>query len=241
MVKMIIMPASFSRLTKLCRFFLLFLFMLSESALALDLDVRSNRSSRLDFSLVIDHASADVESDSADLEINLERLGIVSIEVPPDGPQFGLLLGYAYADFSSNPSVETLKMDGYYIGVSVRGYLVKQQNLSLSLSSYYLYQSVDGRDDQATASLSWDELSADLSLQYRTGSFGILQVGYNTAVIDARYRYNGVSNSSDDLDNRNRHGVVIGFSYQIDRLETVGIRYQRSAIEGVALEFRKIF
>lgn len=212
-----------------------------ESAFALDLDVRSNKSSRLDFSLVIDNGSVEVEDDFTEAELDLLRIGIVSFEVPSTGPQFGLLLGYAYVDFAGNTAYETLEMDGYYLGIAVRGYLVQQQHFSLSIYSHYLYQSVDGKQDEASATLSWEELLAEVVLEYRLQSIGVLYAGFNGGLVDTRYRYRGNVNARVDLENKNQSGALIGFHYTLNPLETVGIRVQRSAISGVQLQFRKLF
>lgn len=217
------------------------LFVPVKTALALDLDVRSDKSSRLDFSLVIDNAVVEVEENSSSAELDLLRIGIVSVELPRHGPQFGLLLGYAYLDVSSDSNYETLDMDGYYIGVSMRAYLLRQQSLSLSFYTHYIYQSVDNEKDQAKASLRWDEISAELVVAYRFNAIGVLYAGVNGGSIDSRYRYNGTSNVVVDQENSNQSGGMVGFNYQINPLETVGIRYQQSVMEGVQLQFRKIF
>lgn len=208
---------------------------------ALDLDVRSNRSNILDFSLQIEHSKIDFENTALNLTSNLERIGIISIDVPSKGPHFGLLLGYAFTDFSQNSSYETLGMDGYYIGVSVRGYLPIRDALSLSLHGHYVYQSVDGKDDQRSASLSWDEFSATALLEYSINDIGIIFVGANAGVIEARYRESGTANSSVDLDNENDEGAIVGFSYEINRLEHFSISYQQAVKKGVLLRFRKLF
>ena len=211
------------------------------TAWALDLDVRSNRSSRLDFSLQIDHASLEMDNGISVVELNQERIGIVSIEVPPSGPQFGLLLGYTYADFTSTNSYESIAMDGYYIGVSVLATPVKYNNFSLPVSAYYLYQSIDGKHDQDRASLSWDEMSVSAILQYRIATTGQLFAGLSTTRVDGRYRYNGATNISTDIENENRLATLIGIDYFIDRLESVGILYQQGTADGITLRFRKLF
>ena len=208
---------------------------------ALDLDVRSNRTSRLDFSVQIAHDKSEIDDGFVDQEVNLERIGIASIEVPIRGPQFGLLLGYAFADFSQDNNYEVLAMDGYYIGVLVNAYLVRKKQFAVSLYLHYLYQDVDGKDNNATSDLRWNEVSADLKFNYRFGPFGSLYGGVNSAFVDASYRYRGLTNARVDLENKNEHGYFAGYDYRINALETVGIRYQKSAIDSIALQFRKIF
>lgn len=221
--------------------FLLLVFTQIGAAQALDLDVRSDRSNRLDFSLQIEHLGVDLDNGISVVELNLNRIGIISIEAPPSGPQFGLLLGYAYADFSSNNVFESIEMDGYYLGVSVGVNLVKYSKFGLSLLGHYLYQSVEGKDDQARASLSWDEFAVTALFNYRMESTGEFYVGLNTAKLDGRYRYNGTTNISLGVANDNRAGAIVGFDYNINRLETVGINYQDGSSKGVSLRFRKLF
>lgn len=220
---------------------MLLLFLPAKSVLALDLDVRSNKSSRLDFALVVDRGNIEVEDGFSGAELDLFRLGIVSIEVPSTGPQFGLLLGYAEVDISNSSSYQTLDMGGYYIGVSVRAFLIRQQPVTLSFYSHYLYQSVDNENDQAKASLTWEEISAELVLAYRLQTLGTLYTGVSGGWLDTRYRYSGTTSTRVDLENKNSSGWMLGFNYQISTLETVGIQYQRSVKEGIQLQFRKMF
>ena len=211
------------------------------TAWALDLDVRSSRSSRLDFSLHIDHSSMDLDNGSSVVELNQERIGIVSVEVPFSGPQLGLLLGYAYADFTSTNSYESIPMDGYYIGVSALANLFRYGNFSLPVSAQYVYQSIDGKDQLERASLSWDEMSVSALLQLRIENTGQLFAGVRTTSIDGRYRYNGATNVSTEIENDNRQAVLVGFDYFIDRLESVGILVQRGTADGITLRFRKLY
>jgi len=210
-------------------------------ASALDLDIRSNRSNRLDFSLQIDRSKIEINNPPGSDKINLTRIGIVSIEVPPSGLQFGLLLGYAYADFSSSDIYESIDMDGYYVGVSVRAYLFELNQFAAALSGHYIYQSIDGRDELAKSSLSWDEFLLRTVLEYRIRAVGALYGGIMMGDVDAHYRYSGSSKVSVDLENKQRQGAVIGFNYLISPLETVGISYQQGFSEGVFLNFRKLF
>jgi len=218
-----------------------FILLISNTVKALDLDVRSSRTSRLDFSVLIDRSSIEMENDNASVELDLSRFGIVSIEVPASGPQFGLLLGYAYADFSDSNSYESIAMDGYYLGVSVRVNMITYSALTIAVAGHYLYQSVDGEDNQAKASLTWDEFSAALILGYRLGATGELYGAVQTASLDGRYRYDGLTSTRDDLENKNRQGAEAGFTYYINRLETVGIIYHRGFSDGFSLQFRKLF
>ena len=213
----------------------------SEEVNALDLDVRSSRSSMLDVSLQIERASVDFESSSAELTANLRRIGIISIDVPSSGPQFGLLLGYAFSDFSNTSSFGAIDMDGYYIGVLARGTLLRHGPLSLSLLGHYLYQSVDGAADMNVASLDWDELSATAQIEYRLDSIGVLFAGFKTGSIDAHYKERGAVNTSIYLDDKNKQGFVAGFSYEVNRLEFLSVSYQSANSEGVALRFQKWF
>ena len=208
---------------------------------ALDLDVRSSRSSRLDFSVIIERASIDLDNDMSTVEMDLTRFGIVSIEVPGSGPQFGLLLGYAFADFSGSAGYESIAMDGYYLGVSVRADIFNYNAFTTVLLAHYLYQSVDGNDDQVTASLSWDEFSAAVMLKYRIGAIGELYGSINAVTIDGRYRYDGLVSVRDDIENHDQQSTQAGFIYYINQLETVGINYQRGTFDGFGLQFRKLF
>jgi len=234
------MSSSYSILIKRS-LFLLITFSQINAAQALDLDVRSDRSNRLDFSLQIEHLAVDLDNRISVVELNMNRIGIISIDAPTSGPQFGLLLGYAYADFSTNNIYESIEMDGYYLGVSVRVHLVKRDKFALSVLGHYLYQSVEGKDDQAKASLSWDEFSATVMFSYQLKAAGEFYAGLNAARLDGRYRYNGASNISLDVENDTRTGGIIGFDYSINRLETVGINYQDGSAKGVSLRFRKLF
>jgi len=216
-------------------------FLSIQPANAFDLDVRSSRSSRLDFSVIIERASLDLDNKTTTVEMDLTRFGIVSIEVPATGAQFGLLLGYAYADFSGSAGYESIAMDGYYLGVSVRVNIFNYNAFTTALQAHYLYQSVDGKDDQATASLSWDEFSAALMLKYRVGAIGELYGSINAVTIDGRYRYDGLVTARDDLKNHNQQGAQAGFNYNVNQLETVGINYQRGVFDGFSLQFRKLF
>lgn len=211
------------------------------SALALDLDVRSNRSSALDFSVLIERETTDLTAGDLVNELDLVRLGIISLEVPRTGPQLGLLLGYAYADFSGNDPEQAIDMDGYYLGFTVRAYLARFRKFSWQLLGHYIYQSIDGKNDQETASLSWDEFLLALRMQYRLEGLGILYIGAKGGSVDGRYRYRGTTSSRIDLENDNNQGFEVGFDYQINRFESVGINYQQGVMDGFALQFRKLF
>lgn len=238
------MSTSYSTSNKFLLFpFIMFAIVIAQTgtAQALDLDVRSSRANRLDFSLQLEHTSIDLDNGTSVVELNRERIGIVSIEVPMSGPQFGLLLGYAYADFSSNNIYESIAMDGYYLGVSVLVNVIKYENIALAVQGHYLYQSIDGKEDQAKASLSLDEFSVSALLKYQIQSMGQFYAGVSATSIEGRYRYNGATNVSVDFENEEQQGVLAGFDYYLSRLETIGISYQAGSINGVSLRFRKLF
>jgi len=211
------------------------------SVMALDLDVRSSKSSRLDFSMQLERSSIEIKNPLSSDELELTRIGIVSIEVPPSGLQFGLLLGYAYADFSDNGVNESIDMDGYYLGISARAYPVETNQMAVLLSGHYLYQSIDGKDDLAKASLSWDEFYASAIVEFRMQNLGVLYAGGAVGQIDARYRYRGSTNVSVDIENENQQGLIAGFTYFMNPYESVGVSFHSGITDGLQLHFRKIF
>ena len=215
--------------------------MISYNASAFDLDVRSSKANVLDFSLLIEHSSITLENDETNVEFNLERIGILSFDVPSSGPHFGLALGYAFSDIADDDVYEPISMDGYYIGVAVRAYVLNLDNLSLQLTGQYLYQSVSGSEGQQEASLSWNEFSAKAIATYRVTNALHIFAGPIWATIDATYREKGPIRFTDSFDNKNNTGYFAGIGYQLNRLEYLGVQYQQAHTEGVVLRFRKLF
>lgn len=220
---------------------LLGLCLASYNANAFDLDVRSSKANVLDFSLLIEHSSVTLENDESDAKFNLERIGILSFDAPISGPHFGLALGYAFSDIANDDVYEPISMDGYYIGVAVRGYVFRLENLSLQLSGHYLYQSVSGSEGQQEASLSWNEFSAKAIATFRVTKPLHIFVGSVWATIDATYREKGAIRFTDSFDNKNNTGYLAGIGYQLNRLESLSVHYQQAHTEGVVLRFRKLF
>ena len=93
------------------------------------------------------------------------------------------------------------------------------------------------------ASLSWNEFSATALLEFRMTKTGVIFGGITAGSIDAQYREQGttITNISEGLDNKNTQGPIFGFRYNVNRLEFLSISYQDAVVDGVTLQFRKLF
>jgi len=210
-------------------------------SMALDLDVRSDRSHVLDFSLLVEHSTLALEVNGATIDTNLQRIGILSFDVPASGPSFGLALGYAFSDFSTNPVYSTHSMDGYYIGIAVQGYLMNTQVLSLLVTGQYLYQSVNGSEADDEFSLAWNEISAQLIFGTRVFDPVLLFGGASYGDVDATYRQTGSIHLTDNMATSQNTGFVTGLRYAMNRREFISVYYQHGYSQGGVLQFQKYF
>jgi hypothetical protein len=215
---------------------------ISAPVMALDLDVRSSAANTLDFSLLLEHSTVDLENNGQVIEANLERVGILTIDVPAAGPHFGLALGYAFSDFTSNNQYLFLDMDGYYLGLFVRQFVYESPRFILMVQGQYTYQDVNGADsDNNTTSLRWDEYSVAATATLAvTPAFRI----YAAPVygdVHATYRERGTVTQTVKLDSNNRQGFFAGLRYRLNRREFISAQYNNAAIQGVVLRFRRLF
>jgi hypothetical protein len=215
---------------------------ISTPIMALDLDVRSSAANTLDFSLLLEHSTLDLENNGKVIETNLERVGVLTIDVPAEGPHFGLALGYAFSDFTTNNRYLSVDMDGFYIGLFVRQFVYESPYLSLMLQGQYVYQDVSGTDrDENTSSLRWDEYSVAVTASLAvTPAFHI----YAAPVygdVHATYRERSAVIQTVKLDSNNRQGFFAGLRYQLNRSESVSAQYTNAAFQGVVLRFRRLF
>lgn len=215
---------------------------ISAPVMALDLDVRSSAASTLDFSLLLEHSTVDLENNGQVIETNLERVGILTIDAPATGPHFGLALGYAFSDFTSNNQYLPLDMDGYYLGLFVRQFVYESPRLSLMVQGQYTYQDVSGADrDNNTATLRWDEYSvAAVATLALTPAFRI----YAAPVygdVRATYRERGTVAQTVKFESHSRQGFFAGLRYRLDRREFISAQYNNASFQGVVLRFRRLF
>ncbi|MGD8559897.1 MAG: hypothetical protein PVH04_09540 [Gammaproteobacteria bacterium] len=220
----------------------LLLFAAGPPAMAMDLDVRSAPSNVLDFSLLIEHSVTELERDSNKVDANVERIGILTIDVPRDGPRFGLALGYAFSDFDNNDLYLPISMDGYYLGVSVQGLIVETSTWSVTARAEYIFQDVDGSDmDNNTASLSWHEYSVGVSLRFALSSALRIVVEPVYTDINGTYRERGVSSQTVKLDSSKGSGLHAELQYWLNDRESISVQYRNAALQGFALRFRRFF
>lgn len=210
-------------------------------AFALDLDVRNSSADILDFSFLIDFSTIDLVENTTVIETNINRAGVVVFDVPESGPHFGLALGYAYGDFNNNPLHQPISMDGWYIGVLVRGFAFESRRFAVSFEGYFNYQSISGSNDVNSASLSWNEYSLNVTLSIAIASHLQVFAAPVYGGIDATYRERGTSDLTVKMDNDTDVGYFAGLQYKLDKRESVSLQYQDAVFTGVALNFRRLF
>jgi len=212
-----------------------------EPVFALDLDVRTSPTNALDFSFLIDFSTIDLVEDATVIETNINRAGVVVYDVPESGPHFGLALGYAYGDFSSNPLYQPITMDGWYIGILARGIIFESRRVAVSLEGYFIYQDISGSNDVTSASLSWNEYSVNATLNVAlTKQLRFYAAPVYGGVV-ATYRERGASDLTVKMDNDVDTGYFAGLRYLLDARESVSLQYQDAVFTGVALNFRRLF
>jgi len=209
--------------------------------LALDLDVRNRRSDELDFSLILEHFTMEISTNQAKVKANFDRIGIVSFEVPVSGPSFGLLLGNAFSDFSSNDVYHSQGLSGYYVGVAVQGYLVSSQWLSLLARGQYVYQGMRGIENSNEYTLTWSATDAQLIAETRITYPVWLYGGTVYSNFYGSYRERGEVYLTDNIKNTRKVGYLAGIRYSLDQRESVGIEYQDGYRNSVKLQFQKYF
>ena len=214
----------------------------SRQAMALDLDIRSSAANILDFSFLLEHSTIDLERNGEVVETNLERIGILTYDVPDSGPHFGLALGYAFSDFTTNNLFQSLDMDGFYIGLSARGFVYESQRLSLMLEGHYIYQSVEGHDNENnTATLSWNEYALSATATYALSGAFRVYAAPEFSDIQATYRERGAISQTVKLDSDNQTGFHAGIRYRLNNREFVSVQYNNAAVQGVVFRFRRLF
>ena len=208
---------------------------------ALDLDIRSSSASLLDFSFLIDHSTVDLTTDNTLIETNINRVGVLTIDVPESGPQFGLALGYAYGDFNNNPLFEPNDMDGWYIGILARGVLYDSGNMAVTMEGRYIYQDISGGDESKDVSLSWNEYALNVTLHMAVTGTLRLVVAPVYGGVDTTYRERGTVNQTVKMDSDNNAGLLAGLRYQLDPREFISLHYQDAVFTGVLVQFQRLF
>ena len=208
---------------------------------ALDLDVRSSSANILDFSFLVDFSTIDLLEDTTIIETNINRAGVLVFDVPESGPHFGLLLGYAFGDFNNNPLYQPVSMDGWYVGVAVRGIAFKSRRFAVSLQGYFIYQSISGSNDVNDTSLSWNEYALNATLSIALTQHLQFFAAPVYGGVYATYRERGASDVTVKMDNDTDAGYFAGLQYNLDQRESVSLQYQDAVFKGVALNFRRLF
>lgn len=210
-------------------------------AFALDLDIRNSPADVLDFSFQIDHSTVDLRENNTLIETNINRVGVLVFNVPESGAHFGLALGYAFGDFTSNPLYQPVDMDGWYIGILARGIAYQSERIVVTMEGRYLYQDISGGDEEQNVSLSWNEYSLNVTLHVAITRKLQLFAAPVYGGLDARYRERGATSQTLKMDSDNNAGFLAGLRYKLDPRESISLQYQEHVFVGVVLEFRRLF
>ena len=212
---------------------------------ALDLDLRHSTSELIDFSFLIDSSTIEFtdKDNNAAAETDITRFGILSFHVPTSGPHFGFSLGYSFADFKNHPQFQPTELDGWYIGILVRGMAHESERMAISLEAQYTYQDLNGADSLKSASLSWNEYSVNATLHFAVTKALRVFVAPLYGGVDASYQYQEQGNPSQsvNLEAENNAGFLAGLRYKLDKRDFVSLEYHDYTFKGAVLGFRRLF
>ena len=211
---------------------------------ALDLDLRHSESELIDLAFLIDDSSIEFAANDIVVDTDITRFGVVSYNVPDSGPQFGFSLGYAYADLKNYPQFQAIDMDGWYVGILVRGIAYETERFCISLEAQYTYQDLSGADNTAIASLSWNEYAANITFHFAATKALRVFAAPIYGGIDATYQYQDqgtLLNQSISLEAENNAGYLAGLRYKLDKRDFVSLEYHDYTFAGAVLSFRHLF
>jgi len=210
---------------------------------ALDLDLRHSTSELIDFSFLIDSSTIEFTDNDTVVETDITRFGILSFNVPISGPHFGFSLGYSYGDLKNHPQFQPIDMDGWYVGILVRGMAYETERFSISMEAQYTYQDLNGADNIRTASLSWNEYSANVTFHFAVTKALRAFAAPLYGGVDASYQYQeqGSPSQSVSLEAKNNAGFLAGLRYKLDKRDFVSLEYHDYTFTGAVLSFRRLF
>ena len=164
-----------------------------------------------------------------------------TFDVPESGPHFGLALGYSFGDLSNHPVFQPIDMDGWYVGILVRGIAYETARLAVSMEARYIFQDLNGADLTRSASLRWNEYAVNATLHVALGESLRVFAAPVYGDINATYREQGTVNQSIKLNANNNAGFLAGLRYKLDARDFVSLQYQDYTYTGVVLRFRRLF
>ncbi|WP_455201711.1 outer membrane protein [Kaarinaea lacus] len=210
---------------------------------ALDLDLRHSTSELIDFSFLINSSTIEFTDSDTVVDTDITRFGVLSYHVPSSGPHFGFALGYSYGDLSNHPTFQSIDMDGWYVGILVRGMAYESERMAISLEAQYTYQDLSGADTTRTASLSWNEYSVNATLHVALTKALRIYAAPLYGGVDATYQYQvqGTAGQSDKLEANNNAGFLAGLRYKLDKRDFVSLEYHDYTFTGAVLGFRRLF
>lgn len=228
---------------RLISFYLLLILSAAQPAYALDLDLRHSTSELIDFSFLIDSSTIEFTDNTKVVDTDITRFGVLSYHVPESGPHFGFALGYSYGDLSNHPTFQAIDMDGWYVGILVRGMAYETERVAISLEAQYTYQDLNGADTTRTASLSWNEYSVNATLHVAVSKALRIYVAPLYGGVDATYQYQvqGSAGQSEKLEANSNAGFLAGLRYKLDKRDFVSLEYRDYTFTGAVLSFRRLF
>ncbi len=238
---MSIKPAS-RFLNQIC-FVLFFNSWLVQSCYALDLDIRQSSANLLDFSFIIDSSTIEYfdENYKTVVDVDLTRTGVLVYDVPESGPHFGLALGYSFGDLSNHPVFQPIDMDGWYVGILVRGIAYETARFAITMEGQYIYQDLNGADTTRSASLRWNEYAVNATFHIALNEGWRLFAAPVYGDINATYRDQDIVNQTLKITANTNTGFLGGIRYKMGTRDFVSLQYQEYTYRGAVLRFRRLF
>lgn len=190
------------------------------------------------YSLDIKRQVSDWELDNTTMESRVSRIGL-SIHEPLNGHlDSGIELGYLDLSQPDNAATEGIGLTGGYLGLHLGILLLRYQNLGLHLNLNYRYNSVEGSNDTAKASLTWHELGGGLAMSYSFERL-LLSAGIGQQAADGEERVENGETRRIEQEFETIYSA--GVTYWVERTGYIGFQGLQGAQQSIRFTFGRQF
>jgi len=149
--------------------------------------------------------------------------------------------GYLNVDQNANPVLTGQDTQGGYLGIDLRGHLIKTHPYSMRGIFYYRYAMTEQRGGDQTVEWSWHELRLKLDNQINIGNNLQCHIAVSTTLIDGVKRASGNLEQRIEFEQEDHLTGHIGLQYKLNRKGKIGFELLTGSRQGGRLIFKQAF
>ena len=193
------------------------------------------------FALELSHLKIDLNDGQQTVDTTTNYAGITSFQLREGKLQPGISLGYTYLSTDNQAVTAGMQLEGFYIRPAIRGVVIDNPHISLTLTGSYLFQRVEDSNANQSATLKWYQPQLDVEALWRFTQQMTLRAGGLYGRIDADESLSGDVNQTINLKKSSALGGYVGLEFDLGDDGQIGFLVHQGLGDGATLYFQRQF